>query len=69
MNSIKPFVAASQENPPTIAGFIELLESNAIDCIYVHPDFARQGVANQLYQHVEAQALKRGMQTFLVDAC
>ena len=39
-------------------GFIELEENGHIDCTYIHPDYQRQGVATQLYQHIETIAVR-----------
>jgi len=53
---------------PRIAGFVELIRDEAyIDCLYVHPDFARQGVGGLLLQHVLNQALLARLPALQVD--
>jgi putative acetyltransferase len=39
-----------------IAGFSDLEPDGHVDMLYVHPDFARQGVAKALLEHVEDAA-------------
>ena len=52
-----------------IAGFVELIKEDAyIDCLYVHPDFARQGIGSLLLQQVLNQALIARIPTLTVDA-
>lgn len=51
-----------------VAGFIELEMSGYIDCFYVHPQFQRQGIAAQLYSHIEKIAHQHAMLSLLVDA-
>ncbi|MDO3720704.1 GNAT family N-acetyltransferase [Marinobacter sp. chi1] len=36
-------------------GFLSIQESDHIELLYTHPDFARQGVATELYRHAIAQ--------------
>lgn len=51
-----------------IAGFVELIMDEAyIDCLYVHPDFARQGVGSILLQSVLNQALVARLPRLQVD--
>jgi putative acetyltransferase len=68
LNQTKPFVAVSTSHGGQIAGFIELIQPDKIDCLYVHPAFARQGVAGQLYKHLENKARQQNMKQLLVDA-
>ncbi|MBV1915614.1 MAG: GNAT family N-acetyltransferase [Pseudomonadales bacterium] len=68
LNIIKPFVAVCQAQNGKIAGFIELVKPDEIDCLYVHPLFARQGIAKQLYRHLENQARQQQMKQLLVEA-
>lgn len=51
-----------------IAGFVELIMDEAyIDCLYVHPDFARRGVGKILLQSVLNQALIARLPSLQVD--
>ena len=67
LDTIRPFVAISQAQGK-IAGFIELIQPDEIDCLYVHPLFARQGVAKLLYIHLEKQARQQQMKQLRVEA-
>ena len=51
-----------------VAGFIELAADGHIDCFYTHPDFQRQGVASELYEHLCANAKSRGLNRLYVEA-
>lgn len=52
-----------------IAGFVELIKEDAyIDCLYVHPDFARQGIGSLLLQLALNQALIARIPKLEVDA-
>lgn len=51
-----------------LAGFISLAPEGLIDYLYVDPDFQRQGMAQHLYDCVEALALSRGYQRLSVEA-
>ena len=68
LDIVKPFVAVSEAQNGTIAGFIELVQPDEIDCLYVHPLFARQGVAKQLYIHLEQRARQLQMKQLQVEA-
>ncbi len=51
-----------------IAGFIELIMDEAyIDCLYVHPDFARMGVGSSLLQYSLNRALIARLPSLQVD--
>ncbi len=51
-----------------LAGFIELDPDGHIDCLYVHPDVQRRGVAAALYAHLEGQARRRRLSRLYVVA-
>nr|WP_320167294.1 GNAT family N-acetyltransferase [uncultured Methylophaga sp.] len=61
----KPFVAIVNNR---VAGFMELDADGHIDCTYTHPDFQRMGVASMLYEHLQAEAIKRNLQRLYVEA-
>lgn len=44
-----------------IAGFIELDPDGHVDCTFVHPDFARQGVMSGLMEAVKREARELGL--------
>jgi putative acetyltransferase len=50
------------------AGFGSLKDSEKIDMLYVHPDFARQGVAHALIDALTKLASARGAKLLTVDA-
>lgn len=41
-----------------LVGFASLEAIQTIDLLYVHPDFQRQGIAQELYNHLENEALR-----------
>lgn len=49
-------------------GFIVMLEGGLIDQLYVHPAFARIGVASALCDAIEKLAAARGVATLMTDA-
>ncbi len=61
----KQFVLVAQIDN-TIVGFATLDNGNYIDLFYVHKDYQRQGIANKLYEDIEAEA-KRQSQTSLTS--
>ncbi len=50
------------------AGFGSLKDGEKIDMLYVHPDFARQGVAHALLDALTKLASARGAKLLTVDA-
>ncbi len=52
----------------TVAGFLELDNDGHIDCMYVHPDYARQGIASRLIDHAVAACVDAGLQRVFVEA-
>ncbi|WP_191600849.1 GNAT family N-acetyltransferase [Marinomonas algicola] len=61
----QPFVATIGD---IIVGFIELEADGHIDCLYVHRDYQRQGIANALFTYARKEAIKSGYKTLYVDA-
>lgn len=61
----RPFVAVSEDR---IAGFLELDPDGHIDCLYVDPDFARQGVATLLARHAITTCFGMGLPRLYVEA-
>ena len=51
-----------------IAGFASLEKNQTIDMLYVHPDFARQGVGSTLTDALEKLAAARGTSMLDVEA-
>lgn len=51
-----------------IAGFAALKGADALDMLYVHPDFARRGVASALCEAMEKLAGARQAKKLTVDA-
>jgi putative acetyltransferase len=51
-----------------IAGFASLAKNQTIDMLYVHPDFARQGVGSRLLDALEKLAAARGTSMLDVEA-
>lgn len=51
-----------------LLGFIELETNGHIDCCYVAPEAARQGVASALYDQLEHTARKQGIAQLVVEA-
>ncbi|CAH1671949.1 GNAT family N-acetyltransferase [Chelatococcus asaccharovorans] len=52
----------------SVVGFASLKDNTHIDMLYVHPGFARQGVATLLCDAVEKLAVGRGATALTVDA-
>lgn len=69
LEKTQPFVARIDE---VIVGFIELeleQEKNGhIDCLYVHKDYQRQGIANALFAYASKDAIKNGCHALYVEA-
>ncbi|WP_309399078.1 GNAT family N-acetyltransferase [Cerasicoccus maritimus] len=61
----QPFV---YERDSEVVGFLELDPDGHIDCAYVHPKAARQGVATALIQHAITVAFERGLDRLHVEA-
>lgn len=61
----QPFIGLINQSA---AGFIELTGNGYIDCLYVHPDFQRRGVATALHAHIEEKARVAGVSSLTVDA-
>ena len=61
----KPYVAIQNNG---IVGFIELESSGHIDCLYVHPDYQKQGIATKLLEYVVSEAKKKGLDKLFVEA-
>ncbi|SEI65346.1 putative acetyltransferase [Allopseudospirillum japonicum] len=61
----KPLVAQFSDK---IVGFIELDIDGHIDCLYVHPQWQRQGVASALYTHLLEEAKRKQIQSLYVEA-
>jgi putative acetyltransferase len=51
-----------------IAGFASLGDARILDMLYVHPDFARRGVASALADAIEKLGAARGARILSVDA-
>ncbi len=51
-----------------IAGFASLKDNNLLDMLYVHPEFAGQGVGSALADAIEKLAGARGTKTLTVEA-
>ena len=51
-----------------IIGFCGLAAGGHVDLLYVDYRFQRQGVARQLYQHVKAEACRRGIRRLFTEA-
>jgi putative acetyltransferase len=51
-----------------VAGFASLKDNKSVDMLYVHPDFARRGVASALLDALEKLAAARGARQLSVDA-
>lgn len=61
----KPFLAKMGDKT---LGFIELDADGHIDCLYVHPQWQRQGIAAALYYYVLQAAKRKKMQRLYVEA-
>ncbi|MFQ0972410.1 GNAT family N-acetyltransferase, partial [Gilliamella sp. BG1] len=49
LDNTQPWIAIFGSS---LAGFVELRDDGYIDCLYVHPDFQKRGIARKLYDHV-----------------
>lgn len=61
----KPFVAVKEN---TVLGFIELESDGHIDCLYVHPDHQRKGVAAKLLLHLCDAAVQQNIAELHLEA-
>lgn len=61
----QPFVATDKNK---IIGFIELESNGHIDCLYVHPQHQRQGVAYNLLSFLLDAARAKGIESLHVEA-
>ncbi|GAB1263843.1 GNAT family N-acetyltransferase [Aurantivibrio infirmus] len=61
----KPFIAVIDK---LVVGFIELEEDGHIDCLYVHKDYQRQGIAKKLLTHLCEVAKRKGIRRLHVEA-
>jgi len=52
------FVVAEKQG--SLLGFASLADGEYIDMLYVHKDFQGQGIANALFQELEAEAQRQG---------
>lgn len=73
------FVAEMEER---MVGTIAIIKPNAIiseninteknvfeiACVYVHPDFQRQGIGKILFQHIKKELIQRGQVKYYLDA-
>ena len=50
-----------------IVGFATLDDGNYLDLLYVHKDYQRKGIAQQLYANVEKEAKQRGQKELTAD--
>lgn len=51
-----------------VAAFAQLHPANHINYLYTHPDFARQGLASKLLEHLEALAHSKGITVLETEA-
>ena len=65
LDKTKPFIA---EVGNVIAGFAEFEDSGHIDCFYVHKDFQRQGVGNQLMNKIIDVAKKKALTKLFAES-
>ena len=61
----KPFVYLIKG---AVVGFIELDPDGHIDCLYVHPNAKRKGIASALIQHVLGVCNEQRIETIYVEA-
>lgn len=60
-----PFVFETQGE---VAGFLELDDDGHIDCMYVHPDHGRKGIASRLIDHAVRRCEENGVGRMYVEA-
>ncbi|ANG62761.1 histone acetyltransferase [Marinobacterium aestuarii] len=51
-----------------VVGFIELEPDGHIDCLYVHPEYQRQGIAGRLLEHLMQETSNFGITQLHVEA-
>ena len=61
----QPFMAVHRD---AVVGFIELEDDGHIDCLYVHRDCQRRGIAGQLLTYAEQVASQQGLNRLFVEA-
>jgi putative acetyltransferase len=65
----QPFLAVWKEKEKKrVVGFIELESDGHIDCLYVDPDFQKQGAGQELYDYLERRARKQAVSKLYVEA-
>lgn len=64
-NRMKPYIALIKDE---VAGFIELESNGHIDCLYVHPNYQRKGVASALLQYAINLAEHQQLKEVYVEA-
>ncbi|WFB37562.1 GNAT family N-acetyltransferase [Kiritimatiellota bacterium B12222] len=60
-----PFVFIKDER---VVGFLELDSDGHIDCLYVHPQETRKGIASALIDHAVKASMKLGLTRVFVEA-
>lgn len=66
LKQTKPFVATINN---VIVGFIEIEPDGHINCMYVHHNYQRQGIASAMFGYASKEATKNGCQAMYVEAC
>jgi len=61
----RPFVAVEDGQ---VAGFLELDPDGHIDCMYVHPNHQRKGIASSLVAHAVRTCFEFGLRRVFVEA-
>ncbi|WP_247716386.1 GNAT family N-acetyltransferase [Sinomicrobium weinanense] len=56
------------QNNEKITGFCTLDKGHHIDLLFVHKDYQRQGIARELYNKIEKEAIQRGQSELTVNA-
>ena len=57
------------ENDGVILGFCEYQYPGHIDCLYIHHEWQRQGLASKLLKQAEKQATDEGVKRLFADVC
>ena len=52
----------------SLAGGIEIRDDGYIDCLYVHPNFQKRGIARKLYDHVLDLAHQKKLSQLSINA-
>lgn len=66
LNEVKPNLIVDDDRK--VLGFIGFESNGHVARLYVHKDHQRQGVATQLYQHIEQSALADGVEKLFTEA-